>query len=86
MIAAMPHLSQQSISPGNIELSWNPPGGPPDTHLWRKARIDAKLRDETRDPRDPLVRATGPASPLNVPVNPAASVDSCCPFQSKWAG
>lgn len=55
MIEAMPHLSQQIISPGNIELSWNTRGAQT-VPLWRKAKIDVILRDLTSDPRDPLVK------------------------------
>lgn len=55
MIAAMPHLSQQNISPGNIELSWNT-WGSTDSSPQSKERIDAILRDVPSGSRDPLVK------------------------------
>jgi hypothetical protein len=55
MIAAKPHLSQQNISPGNIEPSCHTQGSQT-AHLQSRAGIQAALRDVTSDPRDPLVK------------------------------
>lgn len=47
-------LESTKHKPREYRVQLESPGAP-DAHLWRKARIDATLRDVTRDPRDPLV-------------------------------